>query len=180
MDEGRKLKIINIIEAILLIVLGIYSLSNPVKTIKAFTVIYGIVAIIIGIVDIYIYYKAEGFVGFGPITALIGGILSVVAGIILISNPNVGTWIFTIIFPIWFIAHAVSSMTHLNLIKEVIGMGYYWFTLVVDILGIVVGIMLVFNPQASFLTMSFLIGFYLLMLGINHVSLAFFDIGDLW
>ncbi|HAP9234537.1 TPA: hypothetical protein IWI47_001253, partial [Enterococcus faecium] len=51
--------------------------------------------------------------------------------------------------------------------------GYYWFTIIVNILGILLGIFLLFNPISSALTLSFLVGFYFMLFGITHIVYAF-------
>ncbi|HAP7645602.1 TPA: hypothetical protein IVV33_002984, partial [Enterococcus faecium] len=49
----------------------------------------------------------------------------------------------------------------------------YWFTIIVNILGILLGIFLLFNPISSALTLSFLVGFYFMLFGITHIVYAF-------
>ncbi|MEM5199565.1 DUF308 domain-containing protein, partial [Enterococcus faecium] len=43
----------------------------------------------------------------------------------------------------------------------------------VDVLGIILGVMLLFNPLSSALTLSFLVGFYFMMFGISNIVYAF-------
>ena len=107
---------LELIEGILLILLGIYTLFNPGNTIRGITVVYGILAVITGISDIVFYAKTEHYVGFAPTVALISGILSLLAGLMLLMYPNAGELIMTLLLPIWFIAHSVSRLTHLPLL----------------------------------------------------------------
>ena len=104
---------LELIEGILLILLGIYTLFNPGNTIWGITVVYGILAVITGISDIVFYAKTEHYVGFAPTVALISGILSLLVGLMLLMYPNTGELIMTLLLPIWFIAHSVSRLTHL-------------------------------------------------------------------
>ena len=100
---------LELIEGILLILLGIYTLFNPGNTIRGITVVYGILAVITGISDIVFYAKTEHYVGFAPTVALISGILSLLAGLMLLMYPNAGELIMTLLLPIWFIAHSVPD-----------------------------------------------------------------------
>ncbi|MZM07541.1 hypothetical protein GT958_09365, partial [Bifidobacterium pseudocatenulatum] len=76
------------------------------------------------------------------------------------------------VFAVWFIADSVFALLAADLAKGVSN-GYYWFTVIVNILGIILGIMLLFNPISSALTLSFLVGFYFMLFGITHIVYAF-------
>ena len=47
----------------------------------------------------------EQHMGFGPTISLISGILSVLAGMILLVHPAAGKWALALLLPMWFIAH---------------------------------------------------------------------------
>ncbi len=161
-----------LILGILLILLGIYTFVNPSSALTGVTVIYGILALVTGIVDIVYYIKLEQRTGFGPVFSLVGGILSIIAGILLLFNIDIGIWVLVVLFPIWFIAHCVARLAHLPYIRLTAGTGYYYFTLVVNILGLILGVLMIFNPFLSFLSASYLIGIYLIFLGIDSLVFA--------
>ena len=81
---------LKLIEGILLLVLGIYTLTRPDQALTGFIILYGIVAVITGISDIILYVQVARFTGFGPVLSLITGTLSVMAGVMLIITPNAG------------------------------------------------------------------------------------------
>ena len=66
---------LELIEGILLILLGIYTLCNPGGMLRGITFAYGFLAVITGISDIVFYAKTERYIGFGPTIALVAGIL---------------------------------------------------------------------------------------------------------
>lgn len=82
-----------------------------------------------------------------------------------------------ILFPIWFIMHCISRLTHLPIIRMTAGTGYYYFTLIVNILGLLLGFVMIFNPKISFFSVSYIIGCYLLLIGIDHLVLAVSKLG---
>ena len=118
---------LELIEGILLILLGIYTLCNPGGMLRGITFAYGFLAVITGISDIVFYAKTERYIGFGPTIALVTGILSLLAGLMLLMYPNAGELIMTLLLPIWFIAHSVSRLTHIPLVR-LAGKFYYYFT----------------------------------------------------
>ena len=157
---------------ILLIVLGFLAFVKPGAALTGMVVAYGVAAIIMGIADIILYIQAERYTGFGPITALISGILSVMTGIALILCPGAGALALTILFPIWFIAHCISRLIQSEHIRFVSGNGIYYFTIVIHIIGLVLGFMMFLRPLFTLSAISYLAGIYLVLLGIDAIVLA--------
>ena len=158
-----------LILGVLLIILGIYTFINPSAAMTGVTLVYGILALITGIVDIIFYVKLEQRTGFAPALSLVCGILSIIAGILIMFNLAVGEWVLIILFPIWFIAHCIARLAHLPYIRMTSGTGYYYFTIVINILGLILGVFMIFDPFISFISASYVIGIYLLCLGIDSI-----------
>lgn len=81
-----------LIIGIILIIFGLFIVRQPVGIITWIVIVCGVLAILTGIADIILYVRMERFTGFGPILSLITGILSVMAGFMLIVHPGAGTW----------------------------------------------------------------------------------------
>ena len=161
-----------LIVGILLTALGIVTFVQPEGTLTGAVVIYGVIVIVMGIEDIVVYTRLSRFTGFGPMLSLISGILSVMCGIMLVANPNLGKWALTILLPVWFIAHCISRLTRLPLVRLAGRSGYYYFTLVLNILGIVLGFIMIVDPLISLFSLGYVIGMYLLILGIDSLVAA--------
>ena len=104
---------IELIEGILLIILGIFSFLRPDSMLSGFVMFFGLIALCIGILDIIFYVRTEEHVGFAPTIALISGCLSVLAGLMLLVYPGAVKWAFSLFFPMWFIAHCISRLSQL-------------------------------------------------------------------
>lgn len=161
-----------LIVGIVLILLGIFIVKQPVGIITWIVVVCGILAILTGIADIVLYIKMEQFTGFGPIVSLVTGILSVMAGFMLVVHPGAGTWAIAMILPIWIIAHCISRLSHLQYMKMSFGSTYYNLSLILNILGLIVGILLVFRPMITIFSMGVLVGAYLILEGIECIVAA--------
>lgn len=157
---------------VLLIVLGIGTFLNPGLALTRLVFLYGIAAVIMGIVDIVLYIQVERYSGLGPVIALISGILSVMSGIMLMVYPQTGVLMLTLLFPIWFIAHCVARLAHLNHIRLVAGNGLYGFTLAVNIIGLILGVLMILHPLFTLSAIRFFAGIYLILLGIDAVVMA--------
>ncbi len=172
MNTRKRLGWLELIEGILLLILGIITLFQPREALRSFVAVYGIIALLTGLVDIAFYIVMERHTGFGPTISLVTGILSVLAGCALIAHPEIGLNLLLIIFPIWFLTHCISRLTHLNIVRLVAGKGSYYLTLISNVLGIVLGVLMLFDPMLSFVSMGALIGSDLILLGVE--SIVFF------
>lgn len=161
-----------LIFGLVLIVFGVIMLRQPAGVLTWLVVICGIIAIFTGIGDIILYVKMERFTGFGPVISLVTGILSVMAGFMLLVYPGAGTWALAMVLPIWIIAHCISRLSHLNYVRFRLGTTYYYLTMIVNILGLIAGILLVFRPAITIFSIGFLVGLYLILEGIDCIMAA--------
>ncbi|MCD8331174.1 MAG: DUF308 domain-containing protein [Oscillospiraceae bacterium] len=158
--------------------MGVLTLVWPNGALNTLVMLYGVVAVVIGIADIIFYVKMEQYMAFGPTVALITGILGVMAGIMLVVYPSSGTMALTVLFPIWFIAHCISRLSHLNIVRFTAGSFYYYFSMILNIIGLVLGVLMLIRPQLSFVSVSLIIGLYLILLGIDKIVQVFSQIGS--
>ena len=171
----------DLIIGLLLIVLGVVTIIHPEGILTSAVVIYGIIAVVIGIEDLLKYVSLSRFVGIGPTLSLISGILSVMCGAMIIARPNVGKWALTILFPIWFIAHCVSKLTRANFMRKFSSSFYYFLSMILNIIGIVLGIVMFFSPSLSFMSIKvvcYIAAVYLIFFGVENIVMAFNRRGD--
>ena len=145
-----------LIVGIILIILGVVIMRQPVGVLTWIVILCGVLAILSGIGDIVLYVKMEHFTGFGPIVSLVTGILSVMAGFMLAAHPEAGNWALAMILPIW-------------IIKMHYGMTYYTISLILNILGLLVGILLIFRPMITILSMGVLVGGFMIIEGVELI-----------
>lgn len=161
-----------LIVGILLLAGGIYTLMRPGNSLVGISFLYGCLAVFTGALDILFYVNMERRTGFSPVLALVTGILDIIAGVILLFQPAVGAWVLVWVFPIWFIAHCISQLAHLSVIRMISGSAYYYFSLIVNIIGLILGIFMLVNPFLTMVSVPYMIGCYLIFLGIDGIVLA--------
>ncbi len=159
-------------EGIVLIALGVLTLVRPNLVFTGAVVIYGILAVCLGVLDIVAYARQEVFFGFGPVLSLITGSLSVMTGCMLLLHQDAGKAVLLILFPLWIIAHCVSCLTRLNYIRFHFGDFHFYFTMIINIIGICLGFVLLFEPRIAFITLGGTLGLYLILLGVDSVWLS--------
>ena len=109
---------LELIEGILLIILGALAIASPGGILRWITIFYGVMAIVTGITDIIFYAKSERYIGFAPCVSLAAGVISVITGLALMAYPHIGELVVTLLLPLWFIAHSVSKLCHLGFIRS--------------------------------------------------------------
>ena len=157
---------------ILLIAGGVYTLLQPGTALVGAAILYGALAVITGISDIALYIKLERRTGFAPVMALVTGILGLLAGLLLVFQPAAGAWALVWMFPVWFIAHCVSHLCRLQVLRIAMGDFYYYFSLILNIIGLIFGILMVLNPFLAANAIPCIVGCYLILLGLDAVILA--------
>lgn len=172
MKKQRVMGILSLILGIFLLFAGIYALSHLRTTFAGMTVFYGVLAVFTGIVDIVSCAKMDYSTGFVPVIGLASGAFSIAAGVMLLFHPAAGGISLMILFPIWFIAHCVSELARLPYIRYERGEGYYIFALAVNIIGLILGAMLLFSPFLSLFSLPVITGVYLVLLGIDSIVLG--------
>ncbi len=163
---------VEIVLGILLIISGLLAFVNPNGVVSSLVFLYAILAIVMGVLDIVHYVRTERYTGFGPVVALIAGIFAVMTGVMMLVYPNAGTVTFYVLFPVWFIAHNIFILANLNKLRAVAGKFYYYFSMIMSIIGLVLGILILVNPFSSFREISHIIGIYLILTGINCIVIA--------
>ena len=139
--------------------------------------VYGIIAVITGLSDIVFWARAELYTGFSSMISIISGVFSIMAGIMLIAYPGTGKWVMVLLLPIWFIAHCIFLLTQLHWIRAVAGRFCYTFSLVANIIGIILVCLMIVWPSLSLFPAGILIGAYLILLGADKIimSMSFRD-----
>ena len=168
---------LELVIGILLILLGILAFLKPDLALTGMVFAYGLAAVIMGVADIILFIEVERYTGFGPILSLISGVLSVMTGFMLLVYPGTGVLVLTFLFPIWFIAHCISRLAHLHHIRLVAGSGMYTFTLVINVIGLVLGFLMILSPFFTLTAIRCFAGTYLILLGIDSILMAVSPMG---
>ncbi len=152
-------KIWLLIISLLLIVSGIYVFFNPFTALLTSALFVGVVLIVIGSGYILSFSKGESY----AILAL--GILDILVGILFLTNLSLSALTLPIILAFWIMANSVVQLAMAFELKDdpmfptkpwVIG----------TFLGIVLSILIFMYPIVGTLTITILVGFYLIGYGL--------------
>lgn len=160
------------IAGVISVVLSIFLFANPGKGLRGLVIILAVLSIMQGIAWISMYAGFHGI--FAPSwTTLLSGIFDILIGIFFLWNNKIGVYTIAIVVAIWFIVDSVIGIVfawHLRFFETG---WYFFFNLLLNILGLVVGVMLLFRPVIAGMSTVYLIAIYLMVFGINEIALAF-------
>jgi uncharacterized membrane protein HdeD (DUF308 family) len=158
------------IMGVLFILVGIWVSSTPLASYLALSILFAIVFLFSGIIEI-IYAISNRNTFDNWIWALISGIIGLLLGILLISNPAISMIVlpFYIGFGILFysimgIGRAIDLRKH-----DRKGWGYLMFT---GIVGVIFAFIMIWNPLFGGMTIVFYTAFSFVILGILNILLS--------
>lgn len=99
-------------------------------------------------------------------------ILDLIFGIICFLIPAVGLSYLWMMFSITFILDSFFELWASRLIPSS-RRNYYWVDVVLGVVGIILGVILLFNPMYALSTILFLIAFYFIFFGVLQVIKSF-------
>lgn len=151
---------------LLFLLVSFYTFSNPSINLVSIIVVFGALAIYKGVIELIANVKTK------QVKGIIVGAVDIIVGLYLLMHILLGLILLPYVFAIWFTVDSLillSSHTRSGQEKN----GVYWLLLVLDILGIAVGVALFFDPIVSSLTLSLLVSIYILLAGINYLLSSF-------
>ncbi len=167
MDSIKKYKIGAIILSVLTIVLGAAMIIWP--DISALTACYlvGAVCIAMGIYELIRYFEL-GLAGVLFRFDLGAGIFSILAGIILICHPLGAMTVLPVILGVYIIMSGIFSI-QVSTELRLFGYSSWWTSLILGIVGILLGVFMIFDPFTGAAALMIYIGISLLVTGIQSI-----------
>ena len=172
MEEKRNFNWGYLIVGILFMVVAFMSLSYPEGNLLAIVMYFGIGAIIKGCFELFNRKKINRLAGEESNLPILLGILDVLIGLLLLFNIGASLAMLPYFFAAWFLVDSIYDLFFAKLYKKV-SKAMYCFTIISNILGIILGVMLLFNPITSALTLAFLVGAYFMVTGVTYIVAAF-------
>ncbi|MGM0214043.1 HdeD family acid-resistance protein [Enterococcus sp. AZ109] len=162
----------SLILGILFIIVALLSFQDPIGNLVAIVIVIGAFAIIKGLFEIFVRNRVKELTGYQSKMPIVIGVIDIIIGVFLLFNIGAGVITLPFLFAFWFLFDSILGLLTAGSART-FSNGYYWFTVVVNIIGILLGIYLLFNPLSSVLTLSFLVGAYFMLVGITEIIYAF-------
>jgi uncharacterized membrane protein HdeD (DUF308 family) len=136
---------------------GVFFVVSPHETLSTFTIIAGIFLLVDGVLAVFasIFSKGDG----RGLLAMIG-VLSAIAGLVLIKKPFDALIVFTLIVGVWFVVAGVVRLVVALASPEARG-----GNVVTGILDLIAGTVILAWPDLGLATLAVIIGIVLILRG---------------
>lgn len=162
----------SLVVGIILVIAGIASFMRPDATLKFVSICLGIGLLVKGIYELWFRQGINNWFGEKSGWLLFMGIVDIILGLLFIFRAASGVVVIAYIFAFWFIFDSIAEIATANYFKR-LNRGYYVAMLILNILALLVGFILLFNPLIAASTLVLLISFYLLLIGFIKIIQAF-------
>lgn len=154
-----------VISSIISFIIGLIMVINPNLSLETIGIIVGIYIIVHGVALIILDIKASMY--YVPFDGIMSGILSIVIGSLLLAMPKLLATILTIALGIWVI---ISSVNAIKMVLAIRKEEPNWIIiLLLGILDIIAGLVILFNPFASSLSIAMIAGIIIMVHSVINV-----------
>jgi uncharacterized membrane protein HdeD (DUF308 family) len=160
-----------VLRGVFAVLFGIAALVWPDATLAALVLLFGAYALVDGICDIGTGIAGWGVSGSSRWWLVLGGIAGVIVGLITFFYPNITATVLLYFIGAWAIVTGVFEVLGAIQLRQVIN--DEWLLIFSGILSIVFGVLVFVYPQASALSIVWLIAIYAIVLGISTIALGF-------
>ncbi|MBA1393465.1 hypothetical protein EQ500_06230, partial [Lactobacillus sp. XV13L] len=159
------------ISGVLMIVAGLFLIRHPGTALHAFVLLFAILSIVQGFVWLAIYSRFRYLIP-NSWLSIVSGVLDILIGIMFLYSYDAGGLTIAYLFAFWFLFDSISGIIfswHLRNVSSI----YSWMNIILNVLGLLIAVSLMFNPALSALTLIWLVSFWLLIFGLNEIVAAF-------
>lgn len=161
-----------LITGVLSLIAAYVVVGMPRVSLTAMSVVFGFLALLSGLTTLSGVSKLRDFVGNWAIAALVFAIIDLLIGVFFIVDPSSGIVVMGYMVAFWFILDSIERLMVVGHLRD-FGTGYFIASIILDVLSLLIGIMLLINPAIAIISITWLIGFYLIVFGVNAIILAF-------
>jgi uncharacterized membrane protein HdeD (DUF308 family) len=144
---------------------GVFLVVSPHETLSTFTIIAGIFLLVDGVIAIFRSIFGES--ANRGLLALVG-VLSAIAGLVLIKKPFETLIVFALIVGVWFIVVGIVRFVAAFALREDRGLNIF-----MAIIDIAAGIVVLAWPELSLATLAVIFGIVLVIRGVMFTIVGF-------
>ena len=158
-DLFKRITTSILILSIIAFIIGLVMVIIPDISLQVIGIIIGTFVIVFGIVLIALNFMAHNI--YIPFYGIMSGVLSIIVGLILIAMPGILPTVFAIALGIWIILSSVNVINIAITVRKEVPNWYLW--LLLGIIDLIAGIIILFNPFASSMSIVVLGGIVIMI-----------------
>lgn len=163
-QDNNKLKWASLIMGTLLLIVAVIIFSYPVKNFYTLTWLIGLFILINGIIQLMFRRTTKALAGGGTGLIIVIGVIDIIFGLLIMFNVGASSEFFVFMFAAWFIVSSLIGLFTISKQSTLRGL-----SIIVNILGLILGIILLFNPMMGMVLVSTMIAITFAILGITYI-----------
>ena len=163
-QDNGKLKWSSLIMGTLLLIVAVIIFSYPVKNFYTLTWLIGLFILINVVIQLLFRRAARALAGSGSGLIVVIGIIDIIFGLLVIFNVGASSTFFIFMFAAWFIVSSIIGLMTISKQSRLKGL-----SIIVNVLGLLLGIILLFNPMMGMILVSTMIAITFAILGVTYV-----------
>lgn len=174
-NSERKFDWFSLVIGILWIILGAAAINSPSTAISVIAVFVGIGALAKGIYTLWLRRVIQMLTGSNSkmmLLLIVSSLVDIILGIIFLFRIHFGLGIIAYLFAFWFIFDSILQLVIDHFFKAM-NRSYFDILIVLNIITLILGVVLLFNPMLSIYTLIGVVAFYLFLIGITKIIQAF-------
>ncbi len=162
----------SLVVGIILFVAGIATFIHPGTTLEFISIIIGVTAVVKGLYELWFKHVLDTTTEEKTLGLFAMGIVDLVLGFLFIFKAATGSQVIAYIFALWFIFDAIVQLATSKQFKNAGKVNYVWM-IVLNVIALILGIALLFNPLLASIAIVWIVSIYLVVTGISQFIAAF-------
>lgn len=158
---------LSLASSIIFVIVGLFLFIKPGATISIISYVTGGVLLLMGLISVYKYftsYSAINLFGF----ELAYGVLLIIAVLFLVIDTSIFAKVINVILGIWIIVNSITKFQYGFVLKRAKNSDWI-YTILVSLLSFIWGIVLLINPFESALTITQIIGIFIIVYAVLDI-----------
>ena len=157
---------------ILSLILSFLAFNHPMVSILSVAFFFAVGAILKGIYELLFRRALRQFVNYNSTLLIIIGIVDLLIGVFFLFSLSGTILALPYLFAFWLIFDSIGTLLTARPIRN-FSNTQFWFTILVGVLGIIIGFLLLSNPFSTYVAIATLVGVYFMLYGILNIVYAF-------
>ena len=168
----HKFNWFSLVVGVILFVAGIVTFIHLGTTLEFISIIIGATAVVKGLYELWFKHVLDTTTEEKTLGLFAMGIVDLVLGFLFIFKAATGAQVVAYIFALWFIFDAIVQLAASKQFKSV-GKAHYVWMIVLNVIALILGIALLFNPLLASIAIVWIVSIYLVVTGISQFISAF-------
>lgn len=156
-----------LLTSFIFIIIGLFLFIKPDATLSIISYVIGAALLFAGLTNVYKYFSDDNKLNMFSFN-LAYGILLLIAGLFLIIDTSIFAKVINVILGIWIIVNSVTKFQYSIVLKKLKNKDWF-YSMLVSLLIFLWGITLLINPFESFLTITQIIGVFIIIYAVLDI-----------